>query len=106
MPDLLVDITMALVEDLTHRYPSLQVMRNGVTQITLFRPMVFEYAQVVVSDAGIYLIVNHTKDTAGEYGPPEPAVDAASLNSGPIELAKPTLFCSLYEVIEAWLSKP
>ncbi len=103
MSDLLAEITVALVEDLSRRYPCLQVMRNGVTQITLFRPLIFEYAQVVVGDSGIYMIVNHTKDTVGEYGPPEPT---APINRGPMELAEPTLFCSLYQAIDTWLSKP
>lgn len=106
MPDLLVDITMALLEDLTARYPDVQVMRNGNTQLTLFRPLVFEYAQVVVSENGIYMIVNHTKDTSDTVSPPVPAVEGSRLNRGPLELAEPSLFCTLYQVIESWLTQP
>ncbi len=88
-------ITAALTCDLQEHYRSVQVMRNGATQITLFLPGNFIHAQIVVGLGGVYLVVDPTKDV--------PESEVPENLRGPYPLEDPKMFSYLYSAIDQWL---
>ncbi len=88
------EITAALVSELQDRYRSIQIMRNGATQITLFRSDDFMHAQIVVSLNGVYFVIDPTKDV--------PDTEIPENLRGPYALEDPNMFTYLYTVIDQW----
>lgn len=90
----LQEITGALAEDLREKLPHVQVIRNGELQITLFRPVDYQYAQIVVGVRGVHVVFNPTKEV--------PEEEVAKNIRGPFPLEDPSMFNYLYGTIEQW----
>lgn len=90
----LQEITAALVEELQEKLPQVRVIRNGELQITLFRPVDYNYAQIVVGSKGVHVVFNPTKDVPDE--------EVKRNIRGPYPLEDPNMFNHLYGAIEQW----
>lgn len=85
------DVTAGLVADLQDKHKSIRVIRNGVLQITLFRPNDFKYAKLIVDFKGVYLVMR-------------PTAEHSEANfRGPFPLEDPEMFNHLYSAIEQWI---
>ncbi len=90
----LQEITAALAEELREGLPHVQVIRNGELQITLFRPVDYNYAQIVVGVKGVCVVFNPTKEV--------PEAEISQNIRGPFPLEDPRMFNYLYRAIEQW----
>lgn len=88
------EITGALLCELQEKLRDTKVIRNGGTQITLFRPVDYQYAQIVVGFRGVHLVFNPTKEASPD--------EIAKNIRGPFALEDPRMFANLLSGIELW----
>lgn len=92
------EVTSALVDELQVRYRSIQIIRNGALQVTLFRPTDYTHAQIVVGIKGVHVVFNPTKEATDE--------EASKNIRGPFPLEDPNMFNYLHSIIDLWLQQP
>jgi len=103
----LVAITVGVLAHLKERFPQLTVHRNGTLQITLFNPLNFLHAQIVVSSDALYVVENPTKDKAVTLDKPvKPGFVAVGNNiKGPFSFEDPNLVQHVEHTVDLWLKR-